>query len=70
VLGLAEKIPSGLSGLELGLHVVLGADYLLSREWVIGLDVRPHFLPLTVAEGRLEPVYITANLRLSYLFEL
>lgn len=60
----------GTAGLELGLHAVVGADYLLSREWIIGLDIRPYFLPVTVAEGRLEPVYVVANLRLSYLFEL
>lgn len=57
-------------GLELGFHVTLGAEYLLSRDWLIGLDVRPHFLPVTFSEGRVEPVYIATTLRISWLFDL
>ena len=57
------------AALELGLHVTVGAEYLVSRSVAIGIDVRPHFLPITLSEGRLEPVYITANARFSYLFD-
>jgi hypothetical protein len=56
-------------GLELGFHVIVGLEYLLSRDWLIGLDVRPHFLPITLAEGRTDPVYISTNLRVSWLFD-
>jgi hypothetical protein len=56
-------------GLELGFHVVVGLEYLLSRSWLIGLDVRPHFLPITLSEGRTDPVYISTNLRVSWLFD-
>ncbi len=55
--------------LELGLHVTVGAEYLVSRNVAIGIDVRPHFLPVTLTEGRLEPVYITVGARISYLFD-
>ncbi|RLB49896.1 MAG: hypothetical protein DRJ42_20080 [Deltaproteobacteria bacterium] len=60
----------GSAGLELGFHVTVGAEYLLNRSWLIGLDIRPHFLPITLAEGRVEPVYIATTLRVSWLFDL
>jgi hypothetical protein len=55
--------------LELGAHLTVGAEYLVSRDIAIGIDVRPHFLPIHFTEGRTEPVYITVNARLSYLFD-
>lgn len=58
------------AGLELGAHVVLGIDYLLSRDTLIGFDLRPHVLPLSVNRELLEPVYITATLRFSFVFDL
>jgi hypothetical protein len=58
------------AGLELGFHLTVGVEYLLSRHWLVGLDVRPHFLPITLAEGRVDPVYIAATLRVSWLFDL
>lgn len=58
------------AGLELGFHVIVGLEYLLSRSWLIGLDVRPHFLPITLSEGRTDPVYISTTLRVSWVFDL
>ncbi len=58
------------AGLELGLHLIVGLEYLLSRSWLVGLDVRPHFLPITLADGRTDPVYIATTLRVSWLFDL
>lgn len=58
------------AGLELGAHVVLGIEYLLSRETLVGFDIRPHVLPLSVNRELLEPVYITATARFSYVFDL
>lgn len=58
------------AGLELGAHLVLGIEYLLSRDTLIGLDIRPHVLPLQVNAGRLDPVYITATARFSLMFDL
>jgi hypothetical protein len=60
----------GVAGLELGAHVVLGIEYLLSRETLIGFDIRPHVLPLSVSRELLEPVYITATARFSFVFDL
>lgn len=58
------------AGLELGAHAVLGIEYLLSRDQLIGFDLRPHVLPLSVNRELLEPVYITATLRFSFVFDL
>lgn len=58
------------AGLELGAHVVLGIEYLLSRDTLIGFDIRPHILPLSVSRELLEPVYITATARFSFVFDL
>lgn len=60
----------GRAGLELGAHVTLGIEHLLSRDSLVGLDIRPHFLPLAVNAGRLEPVYVTATLRYSLVFDM
>jgi len=61
---------AGQAGLELGAHVTLGLEHLLSRDALIGLDIRPHFLPLSIEADRVEPVYITVSLRYSLVFEL
>ncbi len=66
--GLAT-VYDGAFGGELGVHVVLGVDYLLSRDMLIGLDVRPHFLPLSGDIARLEPVYFTVGARVALIFE-
>jgi hypothetical protein len=60
----------GRAGLELGAHAVLGIDYLLSRETLVGFDLRPHVLPLGVNTDILQPVYITATMRFSYVLDL
>jgi hypothetical protein len=49
-----------------GGHVVLGVDYLASRRWVVGLDVRPGVL---VEDGRVRSATEVA-LRVSRMFEL
>jgi hypothetical protein len=59
----------GSAGMELGAHAVIGIDYLWSRDLLFGLDIRPHLLPLSIEEARLDPVYVTANLRASLLFD-
>jgi hypothetical protein len=70
-LDVLGTIVDGAFGMEFGFHPILGIDYLVSREIAIGLDIRPHFLFLSVFEdGRLEPAYIAVNARLSYRFEL
>ena len=54
-------------------HAVVGLDWLLSREWAIGLEVRPYVL-LTSFDDQpprpADPVWITAILRAQMLFEI
>lgn len=51
---------------ELGVHPVLGVDYLLSREVALGLQVKP-VIVLTALESW--PVYLQAGVTFSYLFD-
>jgi len=60
----------GSAGIELGAHGVVGLDYFYSRDLIFGFEIRPHLLPLSIEEARLDPVYVTANLRASLLFDL
>ena len=48
-----------------GGHVVLGVDYLLSRRWICGLDLRTAIL----AEGHQLLSATDLSLRLSRMFE-
>src|SRR5262245_31219100 len=52
---------------ELGLHPVLGLDWLVSREIALGLALRPVFF---VTALDTDPLYFKAGVTFSYLFEL
>ena len=72
-IGLDAVLTGGdiAAGLEFGAHAILGADYLLSRDLAIGIDIRPKILFLSAVEdGRLDPVYLTVALRISHRFDL
>ena len=60
----------GGAGLDLGLHAIVGIDYLYSREWVFGLDIRPYVLPLSLDDQGIEPVYLSVTLRASRVIDL
>ena len=66
-----DGIGSFASGRELGgdfgVHLVLGFDWLLSREIALGVALRPVFLLTGLDE---EPVYFKAGATFSYLFDL
>lgn len=47
-------------------HARVSVDWLVSREVALGLDVRPYIL---VTALELDPIYITAQLRLSVLLD-
>ncbi len=67
VIGGAE----GSFGLDFGAHAVLGAEYLVDRNLVVGLDLRPRFLFLRAADDLgLGLFYLTASARVSYRFDL
>jgi hypothetical protein len=53
-----------------GLHAVVGIEWLASRKWLMGLDLRPYVLPLAFRHEPLNPVYFTMTLRLSLIFDL
>lgn len=68
---LIGTVVGGAFGMELGFHAIAGVDFIVTPELAIGIDLRPHFLVLTLLEtGVLEPAYIAMNARLSYRFEL
>ena len=57
-------------GADASIYGVLGLDYLWSREVIVGIDLRPHVLPLSLASvAAIDPVYITASVRMSWVFE-
>lgn len=66
--GVATIFDGGF-GLDLGLHAVVGLDWLVSREWVVGLDIRPYVLPFSLASSGVDPVYLTVDLRVSFVFD-
>lgn len=51
---------------QLGVHPVIGFDYLLSRELTLGVQLKPVFV-LTALDTL--PVYLQAGITLSYLFD-
>ena len=72
-LGVDTLLTSGgsVTGLEFGAHAILGADYLISREVAVGVDIRPRILfASAIEDGRLDPFYFSVALRLSYRFDV
>lgn len=47
-------------------HLRLSLDYLLSREVIVGVDIRPYVLFTSLS---LDPVYITFQARFTYVFD-
>jgi len=50
-------------------HAVVGLDWLINRRFILGVDVRPHLLPLGFDDDALPPIYLSATLRLSVVFD-
>jgi hypothetical protein len=59
-----ERAPTRVN---LGLHPVLGVDWLVSREWILGLSSRAVF---NVTDWEHQPLYVTVLLTGSYVLEL
>jgi hypothetical protein len=59
-------LQDGASRADLGLHLALGLDYLVSRAWLLELDLRPIFLVTALDEG---PFYFVATLSAQWLFD-
>jgi hypothetical protein len=62
-------VQEGALGADLAFHALVGVDWLVSRELVIGLDIRPYVLPFSLAERGIDPVYLSASLRVSLVFD-
>ncbi len=56
-------------GADFAVHLRVSVDYLVSREVAIGVDIRPYLLVTGLLEANLNPVYLTAQARLSLLFD-
>jgi hypothetical protein len=57
------------AAVELGVHLVGGLEYLFSRDSLLGVDLRLHYVPLSSAD-RTQPVYFTPTVRYSWFFDL
>jgi hypothetical protein len=63
-------VQEGEPGGDLAAHAVVGIEWLASWDWLLGLEVRPYVLPLSLADRGVDPVYLTVNLRASLIFDL
>lgn len=57
---------------DLGVHGLLGLDYLLSREWLLGLDIRVLWHPISfgsAVDTTTERVRLLVTLRVSRIFD-
>jgi hypothetical protein len=59
----------GSLGVDLAIHAVIGLDWLVTRDWLVGLDVRPYVLPFSLATNGIDPVYLTVGVHVGYGFE-
>lgn len=50
-------------------HAVVGLDWLIDRRFILGVDIRPHLLPLGFDDDALTPLYLSVSLRLSIVFD-
>ncbi len=65
------SLSDGALGADLGAHIVLGVDWLLSRNAYLGLDVRPYLLVSELFEADVRfPVYLTVLARAGLVFDL
>ena len=54
-------------------HAVVGLVWLVSRQWAIGVEVRPYVLSTSMSDQPprpADPVWVTAVLRAQMLFEI
>jgi hypothetical protein len=52
---------------EFGVHPVFGVDWLVDRNWAIGLQGRPVFL---ISAWNREPIYLSVSLNATWLLDL
>ncbi len=54
---------------DIAAHAVVGIDYILSINWVIGLDARLYVLPFSLSSQEVDPLYLNISVRMSWLFD-
>lgn len=69
ILTIADDGTGSSLGGTFAVHAVVGLDWLVSRRFVLGLDVRPHLLPLGFGDDALPSIVLSASLRLSIVFD-
>jgi hypothetical protein len=69
-VGLYELGGGGVtkSDVKVGGQLAVGLDYILSRTWIVGLDLRAHALPADFAKSATDPMpfYTTTFVKLEY----
>ncbi|MEM1417993.1 MAG: hypothetical protein AAGH15_24055 [Myxococcota bacterium] len=53
---------------NLGLHAVVGLDYLPRRDLLFGIEARAYVLPTGFGDGAFEPAYLSGGLKVGWLF--
>jgi len=66
-LGGRSHSPPHDARVDLGVHPVLGLDWLFRRELMLGLSVRPIFV---LSDWARQPLYLSATLTASWLLDL
>lgn len=61
-------VSSGQSEWNVAVHAMVGLDYLLNREWIIGFDFRAYLLPQNLSSD-LVPWYVSFGFRVTKVFE-
>ena len=54
--------------IDLALNAVVGLDWLVTRDWLVGLDVRAYVLPFDLADRGIDPAYLTVGVHVGYGF--
>lgn len=58
-LGGIGTILDGAFGVDPAIHAVIGLQYFVQRNLLVGFDVRPYVLPLSLNDRGVDPVYFT-----------
>lgn len=65
--GITSLCGRGSVWVDFAAHGVVGVDWLVSREWALGVEVRPYVFLTALSD---DPVWITAIIRAQLLFEI
>jgi hypothetical protein len=60
------RLRAGATDLDAATHLVLGVDYLISRDLTLGIDLRPHLVFTDLAR---EPVVVALTVSAIWMFD-